>query len=602
MAIYGDDNDNILFGTSSWESIYGYGGDDSLYGLEDDDYLYGGSGNDYLSGGTGTDRASYLFATAGVTVSLLITTAQNTGGDGTDTLVAIEDIGGSDYGDTLRGNDGVNWLLGYDGDDALYGNGGSDFIYGGDGSDYLNVGSGNDYLSGGTGADKVSYFYATAGVTVSLLNPAAQNTGGDGTDTLVSIENIWGSNYDDTLTGNDGANQFYGFNGNDILYGNGGSDEIYGHNGSDRLFGDAGDDTLNGGSGTDGAFYNTATTAVSVNLNTTTSQATGGAGNDTLVGIENLTGSNFNDILIGDAAANILNGGAGLDTMIGGLGNDTYYVDSASDVISEISSIVTEIDTVFSSVSHSLGANLEKLTLFGTAAINGVGNALANTLVGNSAANILNGGAGSDTMIGGLGNDTYSVDNASDVISETSPIVTEIDTVISSVSHSLGANLERLTLIGTAAINGVGNALANTLVGNSAVNILLGSTGNDYLFGGTGNDHLVGGAGSDNFVFNTALNATTNKDIITDFNAAADTISLDKTIFAKLTTLGTLNAGLFRSSATGTAADANDYVLYNTTSGALLYDADANGAGVAVQFATLTTKPAITSADFFVVA
>ena len=144
----------------------------------------------------------------------------------------------------------------------------------------------------------------------------------------------------------------------------------------------------------------------------------------------------------------------------------------------------TEIDTVQSSVTHTLASQRGKPRLTGTAAINGTGNTLANRLTGNAAANVLNGGAGADTMIGGLGNDTYIVDNAADVVTETSALATEIDTVQSSVTRTSGANLENLVLTGTAAINGTGNALANRLTGNAAANTLNGGMGNDVLNGG----------------------------------------------------------------------------------------------------------------------
>lgn len=122
------------------------------------------------------------------------------------------------------------------------------------------------------------------------------------------------------------------------------------------------------------------------------------------------------------------------------------------------------------------------------------------------------------------------------------------------------------------------------------------------LIGGLGNDTPTGGAGNDIFIFDTALNATTNKDTLSDFVVGQDIIKLDKDVFTALTTVGTLSAANFKSSTNGTAGDANDYILYNTTSGALLYDADGNGSGAAVQFATLTTKPAITASDCMVAA
>jgi serralysin len=131
---------------------------------------------------------------------------------------------------------------------------------------------------------------------------------------------------------------------------------------------------------------------------------------------------------------------------------------------------------------------------------------------------------------------------------------------------------------------------------------LSGGADNDTLIGGTGNDTLLGGAGNDTFVFDSVLNATTNKDTISDFINGQDNIRLDKDIFTSLTNEGVLSSEYFLANATGAAGDANDYILYNTTSGALFYDADGNGQGVAIQFATLTTKPAISANDFMIAA
>jgi Ca2+-binding RTX toxin-like protein len=192
--------------------------------------------------------------------------------------------------------------------------------------------------------------------------------------------------------------------------------------------------------------------------------------------------------------------------LIGGLGNDTYTVDNVGDIVTETSTLATEIDTVNSSVTYTLSANVERLTLTGTANIDATGNTLANTLTGNTGNNTLNGGdgndslnggAGVDTLIGGLGNDTYTVDNVGDIVTEASTLATEIDTVNSSVTYTLSANVERLTLTGTANIDATGNTLANTLTGNSGNNILTGNGGNDVLTGNSGSDILVGGTGND---------------------------------------------------------------------------------------------------------
>ncbi len=227
------------------------------------------------------------------------------------------------------------------------------------------------------------------------------------------------------------------------------------------------------------------------------------AGNDTLIGtpgndtIDGLAGDDVfqglagSDTLLGGFGNDLLDGGVGADTMTGGAGNDTYIIDAAGDVVTELTN--EGIDTVQSSIAYTLGANLEHLTLTGTAAITGTGNVLDNVLIGNSANNrligragndTLDGGAGNDTMVGGTGNDTYVVDVAGDVVTER--LRQGIDTVQSSVTYTLAANVENLTLMGIAAINGSGNALDNTLIGNSAANILSGGAGNDTYNIGAG--------------------------------------------------------------------------------------------------------------------
>lgn len=241
-------------------------------------------------------------------------------------------------------------------------------------------------------------------------------------------------------------------------------------------------------------------------------QANNSIGLDTYIfrGNDVITGSNFRDVLCGYAGNDILNGRAGADTLIGGLGNDTYVVDNAGDVVSETSALLTEIDTVQSSVSRALGANLEKLILTGATAINGTGNALNNMLTGNGAANVLNGGAGNDvlnggagndTLIGGTGNDTYIVDSLQDVIIENPG--EGVDTIQANIPlspmnpvtpvYSLAAlpNIENLTLTGTGLVDGIGNDLNNVMIGNVSDNVLDGGIGNDTMIGGLGMDTYV---------------------------------------------------------------------------------------------------------------
>jgi Ca2+-binding RTX toxin-like protein len=238
-------------------------------------------------------------------------------------------------------------------------------------------------------------------------------------------------------------------------------------------------------------------------LTLTGSSALSGTGN----GLDNiLTGNSAANTLTGGAGNDTLNGAAGTDTLRGGSGNDTYVVDNTRDSVTENANEGT--DLVQSSVTYTLDANVEHLTLTGTSAINGTGNTLDNILTGNSAANTLtgnagndtlDGGAGKDTLRGGLGNDTYVVDVAGESVTENANEGT--DTVHSAVTYTLGANLEHLTLTGMAVINGTGNTLANILTGNSAANTLTGNAGNDTLDGGAGNDALVGGTGNDVYRF-----------------------------------------------------------------------------------------------------
>jgi Ca2+-binding RTX toxin-like protein len=349
--------------------------------------------------------------------------------------------------------------------------------------------------------------------------------------------------------------------------------------------------------------------------------------------------------------------------MVGGDGNDTYVVDHVGDVTTETSTLATQIDVVEASVSgHQLGVNVETLRLMGSGNLTGAGNDGNNRIIGNAGENSLSGNGGLDTLEGGTGNDYYSVDRAGEAV-ETSTLATEIDRVFSTVSYTLGANLEYLFLSDAASTaSGTGNGLSNLISGNVSANKLDGAAGNDTLNGGLGNDSLLGGAGNDSLIdslgndtlrggdgndslkgdagfdqlfgdagndtldgganndsmtggagndvffarlfttFGTGLNVTIdqNIDAFTDFVSGADRIQLENAIFTQLTTTGTLGAGLFRASADGSAGDSNDRILYETDTGNLYYDSDGSGGNAKVLFAVLTLAPTLSASDFFV--
>jgi serralysin len=200
-------------------------------------------------------------------------------------------------------------------------------------------------------------------------------------------------------------------------------------------------------------------------------------------------------------------------------------------------------------------------------------------------------------MIGGDGNDIYFVDNVGDVVIESAGEGN--DTVQSTVTYTLSADVDRLFLTGAAATDGTGNDIQNVLLGNSAANTLSGQGGNDLIYGELGNDTLTGGTGLDAFYFRTALNESTNLDVITDFSHVDDAIFIDNAIFTGLAN-GALAASAFT---TGTAAaDASDRIIYDTTTGALYFDADGLGGVDQVQFATLSNLASgVNAGDFFVI-
>ena len=584
------------FASPTFVDIDGDGDLDAFVGNEDGNtrfflnsieglLLFSTAGDDILTGTFSlNDTVSYENATAPVTVSLAITTQQNTIGAGLDTLASIENLIGSSFNDSLIGNIENNVLIGGLGDDTYTVDNTSDAIT-------ENLDEGIDQVN-----SRVTY----------TLSANVENLTLSGTSTIDGTGNDLANN----IAGNAASNVINGGAGNDILNGGAGVDSLIGGLGNDIYTVDNTGDVIteNSGEGIDQINSKVTYTLPDnvENLALTSALAINGTGND----LDNsLAGNAASNVLNGGAGNDLLFGGAGADSLIGGLGDDIYTVDNTGDVITE--DLNKGTDKVNSSVTYTLSANVENLTLTGTLAINGTGNNLDNVITGNSAANQLNGqagndkliggggddtltgGSGVDTMIGGLGNDSYFVENVGDVVTET--LNQGTDTVSSRLAYTLPANLENLILTGTLAINGTGNNLTNIIIGNTAANQLDGGLGDDTLDGGLSNNGLTGGAGNDSFRFTT----TGHIDTITDYNVANDTIQLENAAFTALTTTGTLAAGQFRI---GTqAVDANDFIIYNNATGALLYDANGSGTGAVVQIATIGVGLAMTNADFVII-
>jgi Ca2+-binding RTX toxin-like protein len=387
-----------------------------------------------------------------------------------------------------------------------------------------------------------------------------------------------------TLTGG-GAINGTGNNLANILIGTAAANVLDGGGGADRMSGGAGDDTYVVDDVKDivtevansGADTVQASISFTLGANVETLTLTGSGAIDA-------TGNSANNTLNGNSGANVMDGYRGADTMAGGAGDDTYIVDNLGDVVTEAAN--AGVDTVQSSISFTLGGGVENLTLTSSLAIEATGNNLANVITAVGGGNVIDGRGGADTMIGGSGSDTYVVDDADDVVTELA--LGGTDTVQSNRNYTLGANVEKLTLTGSGDIDGTGNDVVNELTGNSGANVLDGKLGSD---------ELTGGADADSFVFSTQLKST-NVDTIADFIVADDTILLDDAVFSGLTE-GALAAGTLVIGSS--AADANDRIIYNSSTGALSFDADGSGSGRAVLFARLDAGLLLTADDFTVI-
>lgn len=599
MYLGGTGNINATGRADQNETLYGNNGNNVLNGLGGADFMEGSLGNDtYYVDDLGDLVAEFSGLSDGndlIYASLSWTNAANVESLTLTGNLSISATGLDGQNDRLTGNSAANSLFGLSGNDILDGGLGVDTMDGGDDSDVYYANVINDIISEtnavlATGGSDTVYFTGTAGTFTLSANVERLVLSG------TAATNGTGNALANTIVGNSAANTLDG--GIDAL-----ADALYGNGGNDTfIINTAGDNIIElaGGGNADRAKASVSFT-LGVGDNIEFLETTNAAG----IGAINLTGNEVQQSITGNAGANVLNGGidAVADVLTGGLGNDTYIINTANDNIVELAGGGTA-DRAKASLSFTLVAGdniefLETTNAAGVTAINLVGNEIAQTITGNAGANVLNGGvdALADTMIGGLGNDVYVINSAIDNITEVVGGGTA-DRAVLNVSFALAAgdNIEIMTTANaalTTAINLAGNEIAQSIVGNAGANIIAGGLGNDTLTGGLGNDF---------FLFNTALNAALNRDVIADFNVVADTMQLENAIFTGLgVATGVLAAGMFKNLTTGGLVDADDRILYNDATGALLYDSDGSGVSAAVQFATLSGSPTVFFDDFIVV-
>lgn len=425
-TLNGGDNDDTLSSGLGNDSLNGGNGNDTLFAGAGNDTLNGGEGNDILDGGSGRDTFAGGLGNDIYIVdsfSELLTEATNSGTDEvratvsyllkTDfenlTLLATTNLNGTgnSVGNVIIGNTGNNTLDGQQGNDSLLGGSGNDLLLGQDGDDSLNGESGTDTAYGGIGND----LYVVDNVTdlviesvndgIDQVNSSVSYTLAENVENLTltgsSSINAQGNDLNNGLTGNLGSNILDGAVGNDTMTGGDGNDFYYVDSISDTVV-----ELVLTNSGIDGVFASVNGYVLANNVENLTliGSATTGTGNDLA---NRLIGNALNNTLNGGLGNDFLDGLGGNDTLVGGLGNDKYTIDSAGDVITESAGQGT--DLAIALVSYTLTSEVENLSLFGTASINGTGNEKDNAIFGNSADNLLTGNNGNDTLVGNEGND-----------------------------------------------------------------------------------------------------------------------------------------------------------------------------------------------------
>ena len=552
--------------------IEGGAGADRLAGGPNADVMSGGLGNDIYyvdnpndvviegAGGGTADRvyASVDYALqAGTQVEFLYANAGATG----------LTLTGNDYSTHIYGNSGDDHLTGGNGADSIDGGAGADVMSGGLGNDTYYVDNPNDVVIEGAGGGTADRVYASVDYT---LQADAQ------------VEFLYANAGDTglTLTGNDYSTHIYGNSGDDHLTGGSGADTIDGKGGADVMAGGLGNDmyyvdnahdvvTEGAGGGTADRVYASVDYTLQADAQVEFLYANAGSAGLTLTGNDyshHIYGGAGADHLNGGTGNDVINGEGGADVMAGGLGDDSYYVDDAHDVVTEGASGGTA-DRVYASVDYTLQTGTQVEFLYADANSTGltlIGNSYSTHIYGNGGADHLNGGigndvingeGGADVMVGGLGNDSYFVDNAHDVVTEGTGGGTA-DRVYASVDYTLqaGTQVEYLYADTDGGITLTGNIYSHYIYGGGGADHLNGSTGNDIINGEGGADTMAGGTGSDTYFVDNG------SDVVTDAGTGT-TDKLDKVYSSVDYTLGA-DAHIeyfYANSDSGVTLTGNDY-------------------------------------------
>lgn len=586
--IRGSSHSDYLTGDANNNELIGGDGNDTIYGNSGDDLLIGGLGNDRLDGDYGVDTVSYETATQSMVIELASYNGSATGA-GSDTLFDIENVIGSKYNDTITATTSYHH-------NVIKAGAGHDTVNAGGGDDTIIAGWGNDTVDGGVGIDLISYEEAANKVTVNLTTGLAT---GFGNDTLSELENIIGSRFNDTLTGNIANNELYGGIGNDTLIASDGDDLLDGGVWADTMFGGKGDDTYIVDNINDKVFeydaaglggfdiVNSSVTFTLANFverlnligfddldatgNSANNQLDGNNGNNKLIGLAGddvINGNDGDDIIKGGLGDDQINGGNGTDHLIFELGSAVTVSLSAGSATGQGADSISYIENVTASnqADNIVGSNYNNvlLGLLGNDTIDGgYGN---DTIDGGGGDDLLQGGSGDDVLIGGWGADIIDGGSGNYDLVDFSGINQAV-TVSLFNGTAVGQGSDTLTgieqVIGTFKSDVIKwDDYTNTnttytglsfsgLAGNDT---LYGSNGSDVLDGGLGADLMAGGEGSDTYIVDNVLD-------VVDESGTYDSDTV-------ISSIGyTLGAGLENLTLVNTAFKGEGNELNNTLTG-----------------------------------